>query len=58
LVDALAKGDEAVTTGGLLGRVKDLGENFILMELAQGVEVKVQRHAISAVLPKGTMKTL
>ncbi len=58
MVDALAKGDEAVTNGGLLGRVKDLGENFIVMELAQGVEVKVQRNAISAVLPKGTMKTL
>jgi preprotein translocase subunit YajC len=58
LVEALAKGDEVVTSGGLLGRIKDLGDNFIVMELAQGVEVKVQRHAVSAVLPKGTVKTL
>jgi preprotein translocase subunit YajC len=58
LISSLAKGDEVVTNGGLMGRVKDLGENFLLIEVASGVEVKVQRHAINSVMPKGTLKTL
>lgn len=55
MVDALAKGDEVVTAGGLVGRVSSLGENFINVEIASGVEVKLQRGAVAQVLPKGTM---
>jgi len=58
LVSALAKGDEVITTGGLLGKIKEVGDNFIAVEIAKDVEVKVQKQAISTVLPKGTLKTL
>lgn len=58
MVDSLAKGDEIVTNGGLLGRIIELGDNFIVLEVAPNLNVKVQRHAISAVMPKGTTKTL
>ena len=58
LVQALAKGDEVVTNGGLLGRLAEVGENFVKVEFSQGVEIWVQRQAISAVLPKGTLKEL
>jgi preprotein translocase subunit YajC len=57
MVEALAKGDEVVTNGGLLGRITKLGDNFISIEISEGVEVKVQRPAIASVVPKGTMKT-
>ena len=56
MVEALAKGDEVVTAGGLLGRVNSLNENFVGVEIAAGVEVQLQRQAIVQVLPKGTMK--
>lgn len=58
MVEAIAKGDEVVTNGGLLGRITDVGDNFIVLEIAKGVEVKVQKQAISATMPKGTVKTL
>ncbi|RME34532.1 MAG: preprotein translocase subunit YajC [Gammaproteobacteria bacterium] len=58
MVESLSKGDEIATNGGLVGRIVDLGDNFILLEVAKGVQVKVQRFAVSAVLPKGTIKTL
>ena len=58
MVEALARGDEIVTNGGLLGRITQVGDNFILLEAARGVEVKIQKHAVSAVMPKGTMKSL
>jgi preprotein translocase subunit YajC len=58
MVEALGKGDEVVTQGGIVGRVSDLGENFIEVEIAEEVKVKIQRGAVSAVLPKGTIKTL
>lgn len=58
MVEALAKGDEVVTNGGLLGKVTDVGENFMRVELADGVVVIVQRQSVSAVMPKGTMKDL
>ena len=57
MVDALSRGDEIVTQGGLLGRVEDVGDSFITMEIAQGVKIKVQKHALGAVLPKGTYKS-
>lgn len=56
MVEALQKGDEAVTSGGLLGRITEVGDSFIKLEVAKGVEVKVQRHAIAALMPKGTIK--
>jgi len=57
LVSELANGDEVVTNGGLLGRITKVGESFVTVELADNVKVKVQRHAISSVIPKGTMKS-
>ncbi len=56
MIDALAKGDEVITAGGLLGRVSKLGEGFISVEVADGVEVQLQRASVVQVLPKGTMK--
>lgn len=58
MVEALAKGDEIVTNGGMLGKIKEVGDNFIVLEIAKEVQVKIQKNAISTVLPKGTMKTL
>ncbi len=56
MVEALAKGDEVVTAGGVLGKVSKMGENFIGVEIANGVEIQVQRQAVVQVLPKGTVK--
>lgn len=56
MVDALAKGDEIVTAGGLLGKVSKVGDAYIGVELASGVEVQMQRQAVVQVLPKGTLK--
>ena len=58
LLAALAKGDEVVTQGGLVGRVTKVGENYVSLEIAEGTEVVVQKPAIGLVLPKGTLKTL
>ncbi len=52
----LANGDEVATTGGLLGRITDLGDTIVTLEIASGVNVRVQRAQISQVLPKGTIK--
>lgn len=56
MVAALAKGDEVVTVGGTLGKITDVGENFITLEVAQGVQIKVQRTAVQSMMPKGTVK--
>jgi preprotein translocase subunit YajC len=56
MVEALAKGDEVVTSGGVLGRVSKLGETYLHVEVASGVELQVQRASIVQVLPKGTLK--
>ena len=56
MIDALAKGDEVVIGGGLLGKVTRLSEQVLHIEVANGVEIQVQRMAISQVLPKGTLK--
>ena len=56
MVEALAKGDEIATAGGLLGRVTKLGDTYIGVELASGLEVQLQRSAVVQVLPKGTIK--
>ncbi len=57
LVANLAVGDEVVTTGGMLGRITALGDSFVTIEFADQMAVKVQRHAISSVVPKGTIKS-
>jgi preprotein translocase subunit YajC len=56
MVEALAKGDEVVTNGGLLGRITSVGDNFVELELGEGLKVKVQRQAIANLMPKGTIK--
>ena len=56
MVEAIAKGDEVVIAGGVLGRVAKLGENFLHVEVANGVELQVQRTSVVQVLPKGTFK--
>ena len=56
MIESIVKGDEVVTAGGFLGRVAKLGDAFISVELATGVEVQMQRSAVVQVLPKGTMK--
>ncbi|MGV1045792.1 MULTISPECIES: preprotein translocase subunit YajC [unclassified Limnohabitans] len=56
MIDALAKGDEVVTAGGLLGKVSKIGDSNIGVEIASGVEVQMQRSAVVQVLPKGTLK--
>ncbi|HET7844352.1 MAG TPA: preprotein translocase subunit YajC [Xanthomonadales bacterium] len=57
MVSALAKGDEVVAAGGILGRVEEIGESTVTVEIAPGTSIKVQKHAIGAVLPKGTLKS-
>ncbi len=57
MIDALAKGDEVATAGGLLGKVTKLGDTYLTLELAAGVEVQLQRSAIVQVLPKGAINT-
>jgi len=57
MVSALAKGDEVITTGGLLGRIDDISESFITLEVAPNVKLKLQKGAVTTVLPKGTLKS-
>ena len=56
MIAALAKGDEVLTNGGLLGRIEDIADQFVTLEIAPNVTVRLQKQAISAVLPKGTLK--
>ncbi|MDH3637272.1 MAG: preprotein translocase subunit YajC, partial [Gammaproteobacteria bacterium] len=56
MVASLAKGDEVVTMGGTLGRITDVGENFVSLEVAKGIDIKVQRTAVQSMMPKGTIK--
>lgn len=57
MIESLSKGDEVVTSGGIVGQIKKIGDNFIELEVAKDLEVKVQKNAITTVLPKGTMKS-
>ena len=57
MVGALAVGDEVETSGGILGKVTESGDQFLTVEIADGVRVKVQRQTITRVLPKGTLKS-
>ena len=56
MVEALSKGDEVVTNGGLLGKITNVGENFVTVEVAAGTEVKVQKQSVATLMPKGTIK--
>ncbi len=57
MVAAIAKGDEIVTNGGTLGKVMNVDDNCVTVEIAAGVQVKVQRMAINQMMPKGTVKS-
>ena len=56
MVSAISKGDEVVTNGGILGRVDEVGDAFLAIEIAEKVIIRVQKNSIAAVLPKGTLK--
>ena len=56
MLDALQKGDEVVTAGGVLGRITKIGDNYVTVEIANNTEVQVQRQAVTTLLPKGTIK--
>jgi preprotein translocase subunit YajC len=56
MLDALGKGDEVVTQGGLVGKITKLGDTFVSLEIAEGTEVQLQRAAVIQVLPKGSLK--
>ena len=56
MITTVGKGDEIVTMGGLLGKVVDLNDNFLTVEIAKGTHVKVQRNLVQAMMPKGTVK--
>ena len=58
LVEALGKGDEVVTMGGVIGRVTDIGDDFATLEIADGVNIKIRRQSVEAVLPKGSIKEM
>ena len=56
MVDTVKKGDEVVSGGGVLGRVTDVGENFLQVEIADGVQIRLQKQALGSLMPKGTYK--
>ena len=58
LIAALSKGDEVVTTAGILGKVTKLDDNYVVLQVADNVELKFQRVSVHAVLPKGTLKSI
>src|SRR5262245_27499838 len=58
MLSALQKGDEVVTAGGIVGRISKLGDQYAAIEIANGIEINVQRSAVAQLLPKGTIKTL
>ena len=58
MLEALQKGDEVITAGGVLGRVSKMGEAYVTIEIAPNTEVSVQKTAVQTVLPKGTLKSI
>lgn len=58
MLEAMQKGDEVLTNGGIAGRLAKVGEAYVTVEIADKVEISVQKNAISAILPKGTLKSL
>jgi len=57
LVSKLSAGDEVVTTGGILGKVIEVGDSFVTLEVAEGVRMKVQKFQVGSLMPKGTLKS-
>ena len=57
MVASLSKGDEVVTNGGVLGKITKVGDNFVTLEIAAGLEIQVQRMAVASLMPKGTIKS-
>lgn len=57
MLSALSKGDEVVTNGGIAGRVEEIGESFVTVEIAPNVKIKLQKGAVQQVLPKGSLKS-
>lgn len=57
MIEALGKGDEVITSGGMAGRITDIGDTFLTVEISAGVSIKLQKSAVSMVLPKGTLKS-
>jgi preprotein translocase subunit YajC len=58
MIDALQKGDEVVAAGGMLGRISKISDTYVTLEIADKVEIQVQRPAVQLVLPKGTLKNI
>lgn len=58
MTEALQKGDEVITGGGVLGRITKVGGNFVTLEVSENVEIQVQKAAIQTLLPKGTIKSI
>jgi len=58
MMDALTRGDEIVTAGGILGRISKVNDTYITIEIAANTEIVVQKHAVTTLLPKGTLKSL
>ena len=58
MMDAIEKGDEVVTAGGMLGRVSKVTDNYLVINIAENVDISVQKHAVTATLPKGTLKSI
>lgn len=56
MVEAISKGDEVVTNGGILGKIIELSDQYLTVEIADNVQVKIQRNAVATVLPKGSLK--
>lgn len=57
MLDKLSKGDEVITSGGIAGTITDIGDNFVTVEVADNVRLRVQKAAVGNVLPKGTLKS-
>ena len=58
MMEAIEKGDEVVTAGGMLGRVSKVTDNYLVISIAENVDISVQKHAVTATLPKGTLKSI
>lgn len=58
LLESLDKGSEIVTSGGIAGRIRQVGENFLVVEVSEGVEIRIQKNAVTSVVPKGTLESL
>jgi preprotein translocase subunit YajC len=58
MIEALQKGDEVITAGGVLGRITKIGDAYISVEIAPNTEIAVQKNAVQVLLPKGTLKSV